>query len=113
MPNAYQYCYRLNSALNFHLQWTFDTAASTLHVAVSADSQKGDWIALGFQPTFPGMNASDIVLGYLSADGSQCVRSMTAVHYVGTPVDTGAIEVLRRLCSSSVTLMSVCAYMYV
>ena len=109
IPQAYQFCYRLNRLLGVTLQWTFDAAASQLHVAISANSQKGDWVAIGFQPTFPGMNASDIVLGYLSAGGSQCVRSMTAVHYVGTPMDTGAIAVCSLSLSFSLSSSFVCS----
>jgi hypothetical protein len=91
----YKFCYRMSRTLDVVLQWTVDVAAGQLHAAVSAPTADGNWLGVGFQSqaNFPGMNGSDIVLGYRSAAGQQCVRSMYATRFVGPPDDSTAVKV--------------------
>jgi len=89
--DSYQYCYVLNHALNLSLSWTYvsDPTSSDggyLSAMISGPATTAQYVALGFMPTFPGMIDADIALGYLDANQNQCVQSLYAAAYVGTPI---------------------------
>jgi hypothetical protein len=84
------FCYQLNDAMGYQLAWSVDLVANTVSVTLSVNAAGGDWVGLGFAPDFPGMNGSDIVLGYVASNGESCVQSLYAEEYVGPPTSINA-----------------------
>jgi hypothetical protein len=68
-------------------------------ISIPATNESEKWVAVGFGSIFPGMNTSDIVLGYITPTGTQCVRSMTAVNFVGAPIDTDTVALQNTAVS--------------
>lgn len=103
---AYDHCYQLNDAVEYKIYWTL-TLPDSLSVAISvpSSSEAANWIAIGFGSTFPGMNTSDIVLGYNTPTGS-CVRSMTASNYVGAPQDSNLVPLTNTAITYSNGILS-------
>jgi hypothetical protein len=92
--SAYQYCFQLNDVMTYRMSHNFNLNSATLDVQVSARvSSPHDWIGIGFDPSFPGMSPADIVLGYVAADGTSCIRTMYAAHYIGAPVDDSSLTI--------------------
>jgi len=61
-------------------------------ISIPAMSESDKWIGVGFGSFFPGMNTSDIVMGYITTSGIHCVRSMTAINFIGAPIDTNTVQ---------------------
>jgi hypothetical protein len=88
------FCLLLNQQLDYRLVWTMDIANQQLNVIVSANASADSWIAVGFGATFPGMNASDIVLAYgPNAGGPACIRTMFASQLYGPPDDDNTLVI--------------------
>eukprot|EP01123_Difflugia_compressa_P002981 TRINITY_DN1382_c0_g1_i1.p1 TRINITY_DN1382_c0_g1~~TRINITY_DN1382_c0_g1_i1.p1 ORF type:complete len:388 (-),score=35.65 TRINITY_DN1382_c0_g1_i1:47-1210(-) len=96
----YEHCYQLNDFVEYKLYWTL-TLPNKLSVAISTPSslESATWIGIGFGSAFPGMNTSDIALGYITPTGTQCSRSMTALEYVGAPVDSSNVVLSNAVVS--------------
>lgn len=85
----YKHCYVLNPTLNVSISWTVQELTSSIDIQMSAPLSivTGNFLALGFQPSFPAMEGADIVLGFPASNTpSGCVLSMYADQFVGTPI---------------------------
>jgi len=104
---AYDHCYQINDEVEYRIYWSLNLP-DMVSVAISIPTNNGNaqWIAVGFGSTFPGMNTSDIVLGYITSTGTQCVRSMTAVKMVGTPIDTNTVQLQNTSMTYSNGILS-------
>jgi len=105
---SYDNCYQLNDEIEYRIYWSL-SLPDMISVAISipATTEYDNWIAVGFGSNFPGMNTSDIVMGYVTPTGSQCVRSMTAVNYVGAPIDTDIVQLQNTAVTYSNGILSV------
>ena len=96
----YQHCYVLNPEVNIQLAWNFNKAADTVDIQIAAPLSKvsnTSYLAIGFQPEFPGMIGADIALGYMTGPTDFCLRTMYAAEYVGTPVDSDSMTIFHPL----------------
>ena len=105
LADQYQYCYTLNPAALFNLSWNFHYESQTVDIRISMPLSSSElssnptspiYLALGFQPDFPGMYNADIAMGYTTSSGDNCVRSMYVPYYVGTPVDDSSFQLTNQ-----------------
>jgi len=89
----YKHCYVVNPSVDFRLAWSTSADSESMDVALSIPSTDDRWIAVGFEPNFPGMVNADIVLGYADKSGMACVRTLYAKAFVGLPVENPTLKV--------------------
>eukprot|EP01124_Arcella_intermedia_P035024 TRINITY_DN8823_c0_g1_i3.p1 TRINITY_DN8823_c0_g1~~TRINITY_DN8823_c0_g1_i3.p1 ORF type:complete len:326 (-),score=46.20 TRINITY_DN8823_c0_g1_i3:22-999(-) len=104
---GYQYCYQLNDATRFRIYWTLSPPDKLMMaITIPAVTMSSNWIAIGFGPTFPGMNVSDIALGYMTASGNSCARTMTGLNKYGTPDNVSKMPLLGNLLTYTNGILS-------
>jgi len=103
----YDHCYQLNDVAQFRIYWTL-SLPNQLNIAISipSSSATSNWLAIGFGSTFPGMNISDIALGYITTKGESCPRTMTATRKVGMPDDSSKMQISSPVISFSNGILS-------